>query len=599
MNDDVQNIKERIDILALVQEYVELKPAGKYHKGLCPFHSEKTPSFTVSPERERWHCFGCSKGGDIFTFLQEIEGMDFVEALKHLAIKAGVTLSNTRSSVNASQKNRVKDILLEAARFYHYMLVKMDASKDAREYLDKRGLTEETIALWKIGFVPDQWDLLTKYLVKKGFSVEDLVVAGVTIKRDNANSTTSKGFYDRFRGRIMFPISNEHGNIVGFTGRVLQETEKSGGKYVNTPQTIVYDKSRVVFGLEKAKQAIREKKQAIVVEGQMDVIAAHQYGTNYVVATSGTALTEQQLTLLKRYTDTIAFAFDGDGAGIKAAERGIDLAVSLGLHVNIIVIPNECGSDPDDCIKNNPAQWDKSIEQPVDVMSWYIETAFAGKSLDKPREKQEIANRILPKVALLPFAIEQDHWLQEVSKRLGVDNSILREDMKRLEASSRLPIQKKEVESEQQETEVELPHVQLLAQLWAIGVSHSSCLQEVLQLNKALFIGSPYEGLYESLKVSYTQGQQINDNVHFQLSENDQNTFDILLMKGELDFATLTDTQKKEECQRLIQVYIKAWKSYRVAQLKRALAHAEAKQESADVNAIMKEISDIMTLGLV
>ena len=242
---DVQTIKDRTDIVQLIQEYVPLKKAGVNWKACCPFHQEKTPSFMVHPERQFFHCFGCGKSGDIFTFIQEMEGMDFPEALRLLAARAGVKIDAFRNEIDKSQKNRILDINARAAVFFHNFLLQMPNARKARDYLAERGLTSQTIADWQIGYAPDQWDLLTKYLLKKGCGIEDIAQAGLAVKKDSANAATGRGYYDRFRGRIMFPIWNTHGDIVGFTGRILVETENSGGKYVNTPQTLVFDKSRL------------------------------------------------------------------------------------------------------------------------------------------------------------------------------------------------------------------------------------------------------------------------------------------------------------------------------------------------------------------
>src|SRR3989339_70222 len=342
---DTQLIKEKLDIVQTIQEYVPLKKAGIYYKAPCPFHREKTPSFMVNAEKQIWKCFGCSKGGDIFSFIQEMEGLDFPEALKLLADRAGVKIDSYRSEIDKSQKNRILDINQKAASFFHHILTEMEGANGAREYLDKRGLTKETIEKWQIGFVPDQWDLLTKYFLKKGIGIDDLVVAGLVIKKDVARA--GQGFYDRFRGRIMFPIWDVHGNVVGFTGRVLVETENSGGKYMNTPQTLVYDKSRVIYGLDKAKTEIKAQDQVVLVEGQMDVVACHQAGMKNVVASSGTALTLEQIKLLKRYSSNIAMAFDGDSAGVAAAKRGVNIALGEGLNVKTIRIPEGKGKDPD------------------------------------------------------------------------------------------------------------------------------------------------------------------------------------------------------------------------------------------------------------
>ena len=343
---DTDLIKDKIDIVDFIGEYIQLRPAGSRHKACCPFHQEKSPSFMVSRERQSWHCFGCGKGGDVFSFLQEMEGMDFVEALKYLAGRAGVELTTKVDNVRTDQKAKLKSINIEAARFFHKFLVQMDAAKGARAYLTERGVSDETIQEWQIGFIPDQWDLLTQYLLKKGFGIDDLVLAGLTIKRDGADRNTGRGFYDRFRGRIMFPICDIHGSVAGFTGRVLVETEHSGGKYVNTPETPLFDKSRLMFGLHKAKQPIKQEQIIVMVEGQMDVIACHQAGMKYVVATSGTALTEHHVQLLKRYAPDLYLAFDSDSAGERAAKRGIELALEAGMHVKIIQIPEGAGQNP-------------------------------------------------------------------------------------------------------------------------------------------------------------------------------------------------------------------------------------------------------------
>lgn len=434
---DTQTIKDRVDIVALVQEYLQLKKAGAYWKANCPFHREKTPSFIVNPERQIFKCFGCGKGGDVFTFLQEMEGLDFPEALKILAERAGVTIETFRSEIDKSQKNRIFEINTATANFFHHFLLEMPAAKPAAQYLSGRHLTSEIIIDWKIGFILDQWDLLTKYLLKKGFGVDDLVAAGVTIKSEGAGVNDSRGFYDRFRGRIMFPISDVHGNVVGFTGRVLVETENSGGKYINTPQTIVYDKSRVLFGLDKAKMEIRAKDLAVIVEGQMDVIACHQAGMKNVVASSGTALTAEQVKLLKRYSTNLAIAFDADKAGIAAAKRGIEIALSEGLNVKVIHLPEGAGKDADECLQKNPVIWFAAVEKAQDIMSWFFIQAFKNKNVASPKDKQIIANELLPLIRLIPFAVERDYWLKKLAEDLQTDTEVLREDLVRFNRIAR------------------------------------------------------------------------------------------------------------------------------------------------------------------
>ncbi len=428
---DTELIKDKLDIVDFINEYVQLKPSGVNHKGLCPFHGEKTPSFMVSRERGSWHCFGCAKGGDIFSFLQEMEGMEFREALTFLAQRAGVQLTHQISAGESTEKARLKEIMTAGARFFHKFLTEIPSAEPARQYLKNRGLTQTTIDNWQVGYVPEQWDLLTQYLLKKGHSIDDLVIAGLTIKRDGADRVSGRGYYDRFRGRIMFPIWDVHDGVVGFTGRVLVETEKSGGKYVNTPQSPLYDKSRVVFGLNKSKQSIKANDCAVLVEGQMDVIACHQAGMNNVVATSGTAMTDEQVKLLKRYSNNLKIAFDADTAGQTAAKRGVDIARAEGMSVKVIRLPEGAGKDADECLKNNPDVWFKAVQDAEDIMVWYFHKAFAGKDIRQPRVQQEVADILLQEINRIPYGVERDYWLRELGGQLGVDASVLRDDIKR------------------------------------------------------------------------------------------------------------------------------------------------------------------------
>lgn len=546
---DTQQIKDKIDIVELIGEYVPLKAAGVNHKGLCPFHREKSPSFMVTRERQGWHCFGCGKGGDIFTFVQEIEGMEFVEALRFLAQRAGIELTGrVRSDVEMNEKNRIKNINAKAAYFYHSFLMQMDAAKDARDYLEKRGVTKDTIEEWQVGFVPDQWDLLTKYLLKKGCAIEDMVASGLTIKRDGAGAGSGKGFYDRFRGRIMFPIWDIQGDIVGFTGRILVETAMSGGKYVNTPQTPVFDKSRIVFALDKARQAIKQAGYSVLAEGQMDVIACHQAGMHNVVASSGTALTEEQVKLLERYAKSIRMAFDADEAGQNAAKRGIDIALEAGLEVKIIQIPEGAGKDPDECIKQNKDVWFQAVEQAVDVMHWYFDRAFRGKDLSSPRQKQDIADALLGEIVRIPYAVERDHWLQELSHRLGVDVEVLRDDIKRILTGRQASMQKasdassrfaKEVKAPskpvlQPTTRLETLIEQLFIFLWKLPAIDKDLMEK---LPGTALSTSAYGPLYEWLSLAYsTTDKIVLDEKRHDLPSALQQLTSHLLLKGEWEF---------------------------------------------------------------
>jgi DNA primase len=425
---DTQTIKDRIDLVQFIQEYLPLKKTGANWKANCPFHQEKSPSFMVHPEKQIWHCFGCSKGGDIFTFVQEMEGLGFPETLKMLADRAGVKIDVKNSEIKNSQRNRLLEITKKAAYFFHNFLLEVPANKPARDYLEQRGLKPGTIIDWQIGFSPDQWDLLTKYLVKHGFLINDLVDAGLTIKKQDEHSGSVR-YYDRFRGRIMFPLSDVHGNVVGFTGRILVEKPDTGGKYINSPQTMLYDKSRMLYGLHKAKTNIKIRNKVLIVEGQMDVVTSHQEGMGYVVAASGTALTGEQVRLLKRYTTEIIMAFDGDNAGENAGKRGIEVAVEEGMHVKVVKIPAGLGKDADECIKKDKKKWFDCVEHAVDSMDWYFDVAANHLNSNDPRSKQKASEFLLGHIARIPHVVEQEHWLEKLAQLIFIDTSILREEL--------------------------------------------------------------------------------------------------------------------------------------------------------------------------
>ncbi|OGH65805.1 MAG: DNA primase [Candidatus Magasanikbacteria bacterium RIFCSPLOWO2_01_FULL_33_34] len=595
---DTQLIKDKLDIADFISEYIQLKPAGINHKGCCPFHQEKTPSFMVNRERQSWHCFGCSKGGDIFSFLQEIEGMEFVEALKFLADRAGVQLEFRSSEVNSSQKNRIKEINKEATRFFYNFLLKMPASRNALKYLEERGLTQETIENWQIGFVPDQWELLTKYLLKKGYSIDDLVASGLTIKREGASNQNQSSYYDRFRGRIMFPIWDVHDTVVGFTGRVLVETEKSGGKYVNTPQTVVYDKSRVVFGLNKAKSEIKSKDLIVMVEGQMDVIACHQVGMTNVVATSGTAMTEQQVKLLKRYSNNMSIAFDADVAGQAAAKRGIDLAMSEGMDVKVIIIPDGKGKDPDECIKNNKQVWFDSVANAKGIMDWYFSKALEAKDLSDPKQKQNIADILLKEIILIPYAVEQDHWLRELGTKLNVDVSVLRENMAQIKNSQK----KKDIQQNQKNEPMvnnklyQNTRLDILLERFFMALLKfpDNINKENLVLDSVMLSFTNYGPLYELLNKLYNNNASIDVNqLRDSVDNNNKEIVDLLLMKGDLEFTNFTVEETKNEIKQLLDQINIEWLKKRRQDIQVNIIEAEKRNDQDALKVLLENFQKI------
>jgi DNA primase len=424
-NSPIEEIKNRLDILEVVKEYVKLQKSGINYRALCPFHSEKTPSFFVSPSRQTWHCFGsCSEGGDIFKFIMKIEGVEFGDALRILATKAGVELKKQSPHLVAwkTEKQKVYEICEWATRFYEKCL-ETEKGKEVVGYLLGRGISKESIKEWRIGYSPEQWDILLNFLLKKKYSREEISQAGLAIRKEN-----TERYYDRFRGRIMFPIFDFNHQPIGFGGRVFGEAKEA--KYLNTPNTSVYDKSKTLYGLDKARTEIRKKDACILVEGYTDVIMSFQAGVENVVSTSGTALTQPQLNVLKRYSDNLITAFDMDTAGDSATKRGIDLAQEREFNIKVALMPDSL--DPADLINGNPEQWKKIISNAVSITSFYFQNALNQFDPDIPENKKKIAQLLLPVIKKIPNEIERDSWIQELARKLNVKEDSIIEELKKV-----------------------------------------------------------------------------------------------------------------------------------------------------------------------
>ncbi len=426
MIDVVPDIKARIDVVDLVAEYVPLKPAGAgSFKGVCPFHQERSPSFHVSRVRQSWHCFGCDTGGDIFSFIEKIEGMEFRDALVFLAQKAGVTLPEPEHREQATtKKKRLHEVNELAARFYRSVLLQMPQAAEARAYVQRRQIDDLSADLFQIGYAPESWSALTEALSRRGVTADELVFAGLAMKRERGD-----GVYDRFRGRLMFPIADVHGNIVGFTGRILVN-DPNQPKYMNTPETPVYRKSAILYGLDKAKAEIRKSGLVVIVEGNMDVVSSHQAGITNVVASSGTALTSEQLNLIKRFTTNVAIAFDQDAAGGAATLRGLDLARQQEFAIKLISLPPEAGKDPDEACKKDPELWRQAIAQAMGIVDWVYKRAFSRHSPATPEGKQQIADEILPEIGRIQHPIEREAWVKRLAADLGSSEGVLQASLR-------------------------------------------------------------------------------------------------------------------------------------------------------------------------
>ncbi len=592
MSTDTQAIKDRLDIAQIIGEYVALKKAGANWKACCPFHHEKTPSFMVQPEKQFWHCFGCGKGGDVFTFIQEIEGLDFIEALKLLARRAGVEVSLDHSEVDQSLRNRLLEINTAAANFFHRFLMELPVAAKAREYLENRGLKNQTIADWQIGFVTDQWDLLTQNLVKKGFAIDDLVSAGLTIRRDGADSKSGRGYYDRFRGRVMFPISDTHGNVIGFTGRVLVETENSGGKYVNTPETILYEKSRVLYGIHKAKTEIKSQDLAILVEGQMDVIACHQAGTSNVVAASGTALTLEQIKLLKRYSGNIAMAFDADAAGEKAGKRGIDVALEQGMNVKVIVIPPGAGKDADECLKKNPTVWFSAVKNAVGVMDWYFRITLGGLNRSDYKSKQVASDILLQEISRIPNGVERDEWLKKLSDELAIDINVLREELKKTKIKKSIPEHKTTTQSGV--AMKKSPYELLIEDFWSLLLKYPGNYNDLHdKLRPEFFVGTGLSGLYEAVETLYTNKRKLEIDELRLVALNGELSVDLLLLRPVKEFEPTLNVEIKKELEEILHRIKDKWREGRGRELQKQIAEAEKNNNHDLVVSLLSELQNL------
>jgi len=421
VSDVIDQIKSRLDVVEVISGYIKTQKSGVNFKARCPFHNEKTPSFYISPERQIWHCFGCSKGGDVFGFVKEIEGVEFPEALRILAQKAGVTLDTFDPKIR-NEKTRLLEILETTTRFFEKQLWQGPVGQKALAYLRERGVKDETIKEFRLGFAPDDWHALGNFLNDCGFSNSELVSAGLMIDRENKH-------YDRFRSRITFPIADVNGQIVGFSGRIFGQSDAEGAKYINTPQTLVYDKSRILYGLDKAKLAMKQADRCVLVEGNMDALMSCQAGVRNVVASSGTALTPSHLRLLQRYTVNLDFCFDTDQAGAIATRRGIGLALAQNFAVKVIELDDPECKDPADYVKKYDSGWGQAVGAAKPVIQFYFDRSRVGYNSLSADSKKALLSSVAPFVKRLTSKIERSHWVAQVAAFLRVKESDVEDDI--------------------------------------------------------------------------------------------------------------------------------------------------------------------------
>jgi DNA primase len=518
----IDEVKSRIDIVDLVSETVALQRAGRNFRANCPFHNERTPSFYVSPERQTWHCFGaCATGGDCFSFVMKRDGVEFIDALRLLADRAGVTLSDRRAPQEDERHARLLHANELAAAFFHNALIHAKQGEPARRYLRDRGLDAETIERFELGYSLESWDALRSHLIGRGFSSEELIAAGLLVE-------SATGGYDRFRSRLMFPINDEKGRTVGFGARELEASaERPGAKYINTPQTPMFDKGAILYAFDRAKEAIRRQGEAIVVEGYMDAIAAHQHGIENVVASMGTALTHRQIRLLERLRCKVLLALDADAAGMEATLRALQEAGESGaIHaasaaagpgelseeefsekvdewsrdalkratVNFSVVPL-LGKDPDEMIRADRAAWDTAVAGAKPFTEHVFDLVAARKDLSQPGERAELVRELIPVVRLIEEPVYQAHYVQRLARLAQVPEDTIRTELRKRGKRTR-PVE--EVASPPRSSQRE-PHGEFLL---ALLLRHPQLRAEGLAISQDLFLLGEHRAVFEAWRAS-------------------------------------------------------------------------------------------------
>ncbi len=505
----VDEVKERLDIVEVVSTYVPLQKAGRNFKALCPFHSEKTPSFYVFPDSQRWHCFGaCGEGGDVFSFVMKMEGWDFRTALEELARRAGVELRplTPEQAERAEVLKRLRAALAEAAAYYHHLLLHASQAQQARDYVARRGLTAETVERFRLGYSLPTWDGLRNHLLEKGFTLEELIQAGLLVEREDGTA------YDRFRERLMIPIRDARGRVIGFGARTLEP--EGTPKYINSPKTSLFDKGRTLFGLDLARDAIRREDRAVIVEGYMDVMRAHQEGFRNVVAQMGTALTEAQVRQLSRYTRHFVLALDPDAAGVQATLRGLEVARAtlereeqpvfdprglvgfegrLGAEIRILSLPP--GQDPDDLIGSDPQRWASLVEEATPVVEFVFRMLTAQADLEDAKERARIVERMLPLLRDVRDPVEREVYAQRIARVLRVEERTV---LARLHQAERRGARGRQAAAEVTEEAAEPSPADLEGYCLATLIRHPPLLDRV---NEALI----------EMDLSPLQGQDFED----------------------------------------------------------------------------------------
>jgi len=574
MQDAKEEVRARLNIEDVVSEYVQLKRAGRNFKGLSPFTGEKTPSFIVSPEKNIWHDFSSNKGGDVFSFIMEVEGLDFRGALELLAQRAGIDLSvydSQGSRELAKQKRRLLEAHQLAAKYYQQSLLQ---NTRALEYVfKKRGLSKEIVQTFQIGYAPDSGDALVQFLTRKGFTRQELALGGLTNRFGG----------DLFRGRMMVPLMDASGQVIGFTGRIITD-EPNAPKYLNTPQTPLYDKSRHVFGLSQAKESIRKSDYAVIVEGNLDVVSSHQAGVTQVVATAGTALTESHLKALVRLSPNVRLGFDGDAAGLAATERAIPIAQTVGVDLTIVSLPNDV-KDPDELIQKDPSLWQHAIDSAENVVDWLLEQYTKRENMDAPVGKRRFTTAALSVVRALNDPVEQEHFMQKIAGYTSTSLDTVKEKLQQTPDDEK-PRELKPVHIAEEVKQDPAAHQDNLLALTLIDPAVRELLKD---LTEAMLATDERRAVLEYVRKAAETVQAIPEEL-----QNYDTYVKILLLKADARYGEWSDEDRYFEAARLVRLTITEHKQKQKDALMNALREAEDTGDEAEALRLRQALNELI-----
>lgn len=585
MSNAVEEIKDRMAIEDLVGQYVQLKKVGRSLKGLCPFHNEKTPSFIVSPEKQIAYCFGCNKGGDVFSFIQDIEGVDFVDAMKILAERTGVSLDGYRIETKHTpgKKEELMKLYEKVTIFYEQQLWQTEKGKKVIEYLHKRGINDETIKEFRLGFSPDSFETTYSNLLKSGFTKKTLVEAGIAQTKE----TTVEKIYDRFRGRLMFPICDSLGRVVGFGGRALSKGQEP--KYLNSPETAIYHKSRILYGFSHAKSALKESEEIVIVEGYMDVLAAYQDGVKNIVASSGTALTSKQLRLLKPFVKKLYLAFDMDLAGEEAARRAFELSQEFDFDVYTVVLPE--GKDPADFVKASGGKLAEVIKASPAFGEYLYNKIFSAYGTDTIAAKKKIIQELIPFIKQLRSNIEKDEYIRKLSHDLDLKEVQVYDEIKNIKLPNYHPARLHSAIDESTDKKKKYSVEQLIL---GFLIEFTRVTKSYIKDLKEEYFSDEFNPIYKVFVDQYNyDGLDSSENILGLLPHNIKERAALLSLYVTEKYGEMSEESVEKEMVALVKSVKKSYRSSKAREIQKKIDEAEKAGDREKRKKLLEELKEM------